>query len=127
MAVACLETGKHALVEIPIAMNLADAERVVAAALDRGLTLGVVYPMRFRAERQPVVDRIRRGVERVSHHQGRFFIHRLSNVGATGLQRSWTDNLLWHHSTPAMRVLHRAQEDWDATHGKQVLPGRPVT
>jgi len=255
MAVACLEAGKHALVEIPIAMSLADSERVVAAARDRGLTVGVVHPMRFRAERQPVVDRIRRGVERVSHHQGRFFIHRLSNVGATGLQRSWTDNLLWHHSThlvdiglwmvcggdmasaddrirrvysvyppidertgipmelvlviethddqtvvitgsyysgeyiydtlavtdrdsyriderrsvlytadgeqsiaseqqnaeliapdfvravaagrepkvpgwsvlPAMRVLHRAQEDWDATHGKQVLPGRPVT
>ena len=31
--------------------------------------------------------------------QGRFFIHRLDNVGATGLQRSWTDNLLWHHTT----------------------------
>jgi 2-hydroxy-4-carboxymuconate semialdehyde hemiacetal dehydrogenase len=28
---------------------------------------------------------------------------------------------------PAMRVLHRVQEDWDARHGKQVLPGRPVT
>ena len=38
-------------------------------------------------------------MERVSHHQGRFFIHRMQNVGATGLQRSWTDNLLWHHTT----------------------------
>jgi len=28
---------------------------------------------------------------------------------------------------PAMRVLHRAQESWDARYGKQVLPGRPVT
>ena len=28
---------------------------------------------------------------------------------------------------PAMRVLHRVQEDWDTRHGKQVLPGRPVT
>jgi 2-hydroxy-4-carboxymuconate semialdehyde hemiacetal dehydrogenase len=28
---------------------------------------------------------------------------------------------------PAMRVLHRAQEIWDAKYGKQVLPGRPVT
>jgi 2-hydroxy-4-carboxymuconate semialdehyde hemiacetal dehydrogenase len=55
--------------------------------------------MRFRRERQPVVERVRRGEERVSHVQGRFFIHRLQNVGATGLQRSWTDNLLWHHTT----------------------------
>ena len=46
-----------------------------------------------------IVERIHRGEERVSHVQGRFFIHRLSNVGATGLQRSWTDNLLWHHTT----------------------------
>jgi 2-hydroxy-4-carboxymuconate semialdehyde hemiacetal dehydrogenase len=255
MAIASLEAGKHTLVEIPIAMNLDGAERVVATARDRDLTLGVVHPMRFRRERQPVVDRIHRGMERISHHQGRFFIHRLQNVGATGLQRSWTDNLLWHHTThlvdvglwmlcggdmttaddrirrvyssyppvdprtgipmelvlviethedqtlvctgsyysgeyiydtlavtdrdsyriderrsvlhtgegeqhiaseqqnaeliapdfvqavkerrepkvpgwsvlPAMRVLHRVQEDWDAKHGKQVLPGRPVT
>ena len=28
---------------------------------------------------------------------------------------------------PAMRVLHRVQEEWDAKHGKQTLPGRPVT
>ena len=99
MAVAALEAGKHTLVEIPIAMNLEGAERVVATARDRGLTLGVVHPMRFRTERLPVVERVRQGEERVSHVQGRFFIHRLANVGATGLQRSWTDNLLWHHTT----------------------------
>jgi 2-hydroxy-4-carboxymuconate semialdehyde hemiacetal dehydrogenase len=77
---------------------------VVAKARDKGLTLGVVHPMRFRKERHPVVDRIHRGVERVSHHQGRFFIHRMQNVGATGLQRSWTDNLLWHHTTHLVDV-----------------------
>jgi 2-hydroxy-4-carboxymuconate semialdehyde hemiacetal dehydrogenase len=99
MALAAIEAGKHTLVEIPIAMNLDGAERVVAAARERGLTLGVVHPMRFRRERAPIIERIGRGEERVSHVQGRFFIHRLQNVGATGLQRSWTDNLLWHHTT----------------------------
>ena len=99
MALAAIEAGKHTLVEIPIAMNLEGAEQVVAAAAERGLTLGVVHPMRFRQERLPIIERIRRGEERVSHVQGRFFIHRLQNVGATGLQRSWTDNLLWHHTT----------------------------
>ena len=99
MALAALEAGKHTLVEIPIAMNLDGAERVVATAQERGLTLGVVHPMRFRQERLPVVERIGSGEERVSHTQGRFFIHRMQNVGATGLKRSWTDNLLWHHTT----------------------------
>jgi 2-hydroxy-4-carboxymuconate semialdehyde hemiacetal dehydrogenase len=99
MAVASLEHGKHTLVEIPIAMNLEGAERVVATAKERGLTLGVVHPMRFREERLPVAERVRRGEERVTHVHGRFFIHRLQNVGATGLKRSWTDNILWHHTT----------------------------
>ena len=27
---------------------------------------------------------------------------------------------------PTMRILHRAQEQWDAIHGRQILPGRPV-
>jgi 2-hydroxy-4-carboxymuconate semialdehyde hemiacetal dehydrogenase len=27
---------------------------------------------------------------------------------------------------PAMRILHQVQEEWDARHGKQTLPGRPV-
>jgi 2-hydroxy-4-carboxymuconate semialdehyde hemiacetal dehydrogenase len=99
MSLAALERGKHVLVEIPIAMNLEGAEAVVAAAEQRGLTLGVVHPMRYRPERLPVVERIGAGEEHVSHVQGRFFIHRLANVGATGLQRSWTDNLLWHHTT----------------------------
>jgi 2-hydroxy-4-carboxymuconate semialdehyde hemiacetal dehydrogenase len=99
MAMVSLEHGKHTLVEIPIAMNLEGAERVVATAKERGLTLGVVHPMRFRQERMPVAERVRRGEERVTHIHGRFFIHRLENVGATGLQRSWTDNILWHHTT----------------------------
>ena len=36
-------------------------------------------------------------VEKIRHIAGRFFIKRLVNIGATGYQRSWTDNILWHH------------------------------
>lgn len=99
MVTAALEHGKHTLVEIPIAMNLADSERVVALAKAKGLRLGVVHPMRFRPERVELLARIQAGEEKVRHSHGRFFIHRLQNVGATGYQRSWTDNILWHHST----------------------------
>jgi 2-hydroxy-4-carboxymuconate semialdehyde hemiacetal dehydrogenase len=99
MAIRSVEAGKHALVEIPIAMNLADSERVVAAAKERGVTIGLSHPMRFRAEHAEVAARVAAGEERVYHTHGRFYIHRLSNVGATGLQRTWTDNILWHHST----------------------------
>ena len=98
-ALASIDAGKATLVEIPIAMSFAESEQVVARAKEKGVPLGVVHPMRFRAERAPVIARIAAGEERVSHAQGRFFIHRLVNIGATGYKRSWVDNLLWHHST----------------------------
>ncbi|HEY7274079.1 MAG TPA: Gfo/Idh/MocA family oxidoreductase [Actinoplanes sp.] len=99
MAIKSLDAGKHTLVEIPIAMNLADSERVVAIAKEKGLTLGLSHPMRFRSEHGDVAARIAAGREHLYHTHGRFYIYRLHNVGATGLQRTWTDNILWHHST----------------------------
>ncbi|HLC02251.1 MAG TPA: Gfo/Idh/MocA family oxidoreductase [Anaerolineales bacterium] len=97
-ALAALAAGKHTLVEIPIAMCLGDSERVVETAHQLELTLGVVHPMRVRPEMVALRDRIKDGSEHIRHVGGRFFINRLENVGATGYARSWTDNLLWHHT-----------------------------
>ncbi|MGH6962098.1 MAG: Gfo/Idh/MocA family protein, partial [Dongiaceae bacterium] len=47
-AIQCLEAGKHTLIEIPIAMSLAGAERVVAAGERSGKIYGLCHPMRFR-------------------------------------------------------------------------------
>ncbi len=96
-AIACLEAGKHTLIEIPIAMSLAGAERVVAAGEKSGKVYGLSHPMRFRAEREALRTRLAAGEEAIRHVAGRFFIPRLRNVGATGYVRSWTDNILWHH------------------------------
>lgn len=96
-ACLALERDKHTLVEIPLAMKLADGERIVEMATRRGLMLGVVHPLRVRPELVALRRRIEAGEEHVRHIGGRFFIHRLENVGATGYRRSWTDNLLWHH------------------------------
>ncbi len=98
-ALLSLQHGKHTLVEIPIAMNLSDAEHVVQEAEVRGLTLGVVHPKRMQPEMAELRERALAGEEHIRHIGGRFFIHRLENVGATGYRRSWTDNLLWHHTT----------------------------
>src|SRR3954452_19710313 len=96
-AVRSLEAGKHTLIEIPIAMSLERAERVVAAGERSGKVYGVSHPMRFRREREGLMARTRAGEERIRHIAGRFFIKRLENVGATGYRRSWSDNILWHH------------------------------
>jgi 2-hydroxy-4-carboxymuconate semialdehyde hemiacetal dehydrogenase len=96
-AIACLAAGKHTLIEIPIAMSLAGAERVVAAGERSGRVYGLCHPMRFRREREALRARVRAGEEHIRHIAGRFFIKRLVNIGATGYRRSWSDNILWHH------------------------------
>ena len=96
-AIRCLDAGKHTLIEIPIAMSLKGAERVVAAGEKSGKVYGLSHPMRFRKERQALLARTRAGEEKIRHIVGRFFIKRLVNIGATGYRRSWTDNILWHH------------------------------
>lgn len=92
-----LEAGRHCLVEIPLAMSLADAESLVAAGRRADRRLGVVHPLRVRAELVALRARLQAGEERAHHVGGRFFLHRVENVGASGYRRSWTDNLLWHH------------------------------
>ncbi len=96
-AVRSLAAGKHTLIEIPLAMSLADAERVVEVGEASGKTYGLCHPMRFRRERDPLKARLLADEETLRHIAGRFFIKRLTNVGATGYERSWTDNILWHH------------------------------
>lgn len=96
-ALRCIAAGKPALLEIPLALNLAQAEQVAAAAEQAGVMVAMCHPMRFRVERDPLLERIAAGQETIRHIAGRFFISRLTNVGATGYQRSWTDNILWHH------------------------------
>lgn len=99
MAMHVIKAKKHLLVEIPLGMTLLAAEEVVMAAEKEGLILAVSHPMRFRPERQALLARIKDDQEKPRHIQGRFFIHRLVNIGATGLKRAWIDNLLWHHTT----------------------------
>lgn len=96
-AIKCLEAGKHTLIEIPIAMSMGGAKRVVEAGERSGKVYGLSHPMRFRRERESLLARTRAGEEKIRHIAGRFFIKRLVNIGATGYRRSWTDNILWHH------------------------------
>lgn len=113
-----LESRRDALVEIPLAMTLPDVEHLVTLAARRGRILGVVHPLRFRPELAALRERVAAGEERVRHVAGRFFIHRLENVGATGYRRSWTDNLLWHHMAHLVDCgMWILGEDVRAVHG----------
>lgn len=47
-AVAVLENGKHVLLEKPMALSVADCDRIIAAAKRSGAYLGIAFNLRFR-------------------------------------------------------------------------------
>lgn len=57
--VAAAEAGKHVLCEKPMAMNVAECDRMIAACRAHGVALGIAYYRRF----YPSVDRIKRLLE----------------------------------------------------------------
>jgi predicted dehydrogenase len=60
-AIACLEAGKHVLVEKPMARTLAEAESMNAAAAASGASLMVAHCWRFHPDVQALRGRIERG------------------------------------------------------------------
>jgi predicted dehydrogenase len=55
LALEAIRTGKHVLVEKPIATTLEDADRMIAAAREQGVTLSVAY----QAQVDPQLRRVR--------------------------------------------------------------------
>jgi 2-hydroxy-4-carboxymuconate semialdehyde hemiacetal dehydrogenase len=92
-----LRAGKHALVEIPLATSLGDADRLDAMAKERGLCLMVCHTQRYYPTLVEARRRIASGELHVHHVSTRYGFLRRENVNWVGRRRSWTDNLLWHH------------------------------
>jgi 2-hydroxy-4-carboxymuconate semialdehyde hemiacetal dehydrogenase len=92
-----LLAGKHALVEIPLAMSHAEGTALVELAQRQGRVLMVAQSQRFIPSLKALRDRVSTSLLRVYHLMSRSCILRRENVGWTGRQRTWTDDLLWHH------------------------------
>jgi 2-hydroxy-4-carboxymuconate semialdehyde hemiacetal dehydrogenase len=97
-AIAVMEAGKHVLVEIPMADNLADGEAVVAAQERSGETAMACHTRRFNPSHQWIHARVTSGELAVQHMVVETFFFRRTNTNALGKPRSWTDHLLWHHA-----------------------------
>ena len=96
-AVATLEAGRHVLVEIPLALSLADGERVARLGTSRRLVAGVCHTLRFWEPYRTLASILADTRPRILHVIGRRLLDRRDDVGWTGRARSWTDDLLWHH------------------------------
>ncbi|HEY7377516.1 MAG TPA: Gfo/Idh/MocA family oxidoreductase [Steroidobacteraceae bacterium] len=94
----CLRAGKHVQVEIPMADNLADAERVVRLQKETGLVAMAGHTRRFNPSHQWIHRRIEAGELRIQQMDVQTYFFRRTNMNALGKPRSWTDHLLWHHA-----------------------------
>jgi 2-hydroxy-4-carboxymuconate semialdehyde hemiacetal dehydrogenase len=98
MTAAALRAGKHVLVEIPLAMSAKGARELaeLAASLDRRVM--VAHTRRFEPSGLFVRDFLASGQAGAVHqHHAYSFWLRHENVGWTGYQRSWVDDVLFHH------------------------------
>ena len=92
-----LLAGKHALVEIPLAMSYAEGAELVELARRQGRKLMVAHSQRFNPVLAGLKQRVASGSLHLYHLVCRYGFLRRENVGWTGRRRSWTDNVLWHH------------------------------
>jgi 2-hydroxy-4-carboxymuconate semialdehyde hemiacetal dehydrogenase len=92
-----LGKGKHVQVEIPMALNLADSERMLAASRAASRTLMITHTRRFSSPHREIRRRIREGSFHLHHMVVETYFFRRTNLNMHGQPRSWVDNLLWHH------------------------------
>jgi 2-hydroxy-4-carboxymuconate semialdehyde hemiacetal dehydrogenase len=91
-----LNLGKHVLVEIPMGLNLAEAERVAALEEKTGLVCMVCHSLRYSPAHREVYRRVREGGLQLHHLISLVYFFRRENINRFGKPRTWTDDLLWH-------------------------------
>ncbi|NIZ62376.1 oxidoreductase [Sedimentitalea sp. CY04] len=97
-AIACMDAGKHVLVEIPMADNLEDSQAVVAKQKETGLVAMAGQVRRFNPSHQWIKNKIDAGELKIQQMDVQTYFFRRTNTNAKGEPRSWTDHLLWHHA-----------------------------
>jgi 2-hydroxy-4-carboxymuconate semialdehyde hemiacetal dehydrogenase len=97
-----LRAGKHVLCEIPLATSLEEVDRLIGIADVTGRQLMVCHTQRFYPALIEARRQISSGALTPYSVMSRYMFQRRQNVNWMGRQRSWTDNLLWHHGCHAV-------------------------
>lgn len=121
---AAITSGKHVLVEIPIALNLTDAQTLANLAEQSGSVVMAAHISRY----YPPVRQLRRMIDggelTVRHLVCAMGTDKRENRNQAGEMRDWVDDLLWHHGLHVLDVvLHlfpsHALEDATMTRGSR--------
>ncbi len=97
-AIACMRAGKHVLIEIPMADNLADSQEIVRVQKETGRVAMAGQVRRFNPSHQWIHNKIKAGELTLQQLDVQTYFFRRTNTNAKGEPRSWTDHLLWHHA-----------------------------
>ena len=97
-AIQVMRSGKHVLIEIPMADNLADAQKIVEVQQETGLVAMVDHVRRFNPSHQWIHNKIKSGELQLQQLDVQTYFFRRENINVLGQPRSWTDHLLWHHA-----------------------------
>jgi len=93
-----LRAGKHVMVEIPMADNLAGVQEIVDVQRESGNIAMAGHTRRFNPSHQFVHNKIVAGEFSIQQMDVQTYFFRRTNMNALGQPRSWTDHLLWHHA-----------------------------
>ncbi len=96
--IEALRAGKHVMIEIPMADNLADSEELVKVQQQTGLVAMAGHTRRFNPSHQWVHKKIVARELTIQQMNVQTYFFRRTNMNAQGKPRSWTDHLLWHHA-----------------------------
>ena len=124
--VMALAKGKHVQVEIPMSLNLADAQRIVDATTRSGRICMVTHTRRFSSPHREIRRRIREGTFHLHHLVVETYFFRRTNLNMHGQARSWVDNLLWHHGCHSVDIAYWVLDDPNWQVWGQKGPDHPV-
>ncbi|MBK5239326.1 MAG: Gfo/Idh/MocA family oxidoreductase [Actinomycetales bacterium] len=96
--IQALRAGKHVMVEIPMADNLAGVQEIVNVQQETGLIAMAGHTRRFNPSHQYVHNKITAGEFNIQQMDVQTYFFRRTNMNALGQPRSWADHLLWHHA-----------------------------
>ncbi len=125
-AIECLGAGKAVQVEIPMADNLADAERLAETAARASLVAMAGHTRRFNPSHQWVRQGIECGRLTLRQMDVQTYFLRRTNTNALGHPRSWTDHLLWHHAAHTVDLFLHQTGEAPPTCARAISKGRPI-
>ncbi|MFT7005268.1 MAG: 2-hydroxy-4-carboxymuconate semialdehyde hemiacetal dehydrogenase [Sulfurimonas sp.] len=97
-AIEIMRSGKHVMIEIPMADSIEDAQAIVDVQKETGMVAMAGHTRRFNPSHQWIHNKIVAGEMKIQQMDVQTYFFRRTNTNALGQPRSWTDHLLWHHA-----------------------------